>query len=353
VLRRALCFLALACCSPPKAEPPSRTTPSTSTPSAPAPSVTARPTAPAVTSSTATSSDDTPPSSPDPSISVDEAVAILFLDAPPTETTTCRGESDTPAQVRCLLKLRYPDDEATARLVVDLYDKTGTVAGIEHPHTMDGGWRGDIDLVAERPIGQHRRHLEWIAAAAADHSQFFAGLEARAGRRVPYRFKPIALRFFRSVGRTTPSAYAHDWTISYNVSGSLNHSADAVRETMFHETFHLNDDGWSQTALGAMYDGILSRCTGTNGKLKTPCLAPFAPNDTMVRGGTFYAFQPGNGVHEYSAELAIRYYREHRAVLAGKRAPKPFKCGPEENGRAWKLLVDRFFGGIDLTASCE
>jgi hypothetical protein len=72
----------------------------------------------------------------------------------------------------------------------------------------------------------------------------------------------------------------------------------------------------------------------------------------MVRGGTYYAFQPGNGVHEYAAELAIRYYREHRALLAGKRPLAPFKCGVPENAESWKLVVDRFFGSIDLTPTC-
>src|SRR5690606_9231625 len=131
---------------------------------------------------------------------------------------------------------------------------------------------------------------------------------------------PIRLRFFRSVGRTTPSAYASGWTVAYNVSGSLHTSADAVRETMFHETFHLNDTAhgrWSATALTSHYRAILDRCT-RGAMLETACLRPYAPNETMVRGGTYYAFQPGNGVWEYAAELAIRYYREHRDVLAEK-----------------------------------
>jgi hypothetical protein len=74
----------------------------------------------------------------------------------------------------------------------------------------------------------------------------------------------------------------------------------------------------------------------------------------MVRGGTYYAFQPGNGVPEYAAELAIRYYREHRALLAGRRLPAPaFKCGNEHNGRAWRLLVEEFFAGVDLVPACS
>src|SRR5688572_771661 len=118
-----------------------------------------------------------------------------------------------------------------------------------------------------------------------------------------------------------PSAYAQDRSIAYNVAGSLHTSSDAVRETLFHEIFHLNDaarGGWSSQALSAIYDKIVARC-GTDRK----CLRPYAPMETTVRGGTYYAFQPGNGVHEYAAELGTRYYREHRAVLKKQALAKP------------------------------
>lgn len=76
----------------------------------------------------------------------------------------------------------------------------------------------------------------------------------------------------------------------------------------------------------------------------------------MVRAtGTYYAFQPnnGNGVHEYAAELAVRYYKEQAEMLRAKRLARPaFKCGPPENARAWKALVDEFFGGRDLVPTC-
>jgi hypothetical protein len=64
-----------------------------------------------------------------------------------------------------------------------------------------------------------------------------------------------------------------------------------------------------------------------------------------------YDFQPGNGVHEYAADLARRCYTEHR-VVRKEKGPRPFKCGPELNARAWKLLVDEFFGGVDLVPPC-
>ena len=79
----------------------------------------------------------------------------------------------------------------------------------------------------------------------------------------PYRFQPITLRFMRSVAARTPAAYAHDWEVAYNFVGTLNVSADAVRETMFHEVFHLNDaahGNWSPGALGSVFDAVVKKC---------------------------------------------------------------------------------------------
>ena len=144
--------------------------------------------------------------------------------------------------------------------------------------------------------------------------------------------------------------YAHDWTVAYNFAGTLNISGDMVRETMFHEIFHLNDathGDWSPSALGTIFDVVAKKC-GTS----IPCLAPYTPNETIVRGGTYYSFQPGNGVSEYAAELALRYYREQRASLRGLPKVKPFKCGPSENGKAWALMRDEFFEGVDAVPAC-
>src|SRR6185295_13327461 len=110
-----------------------------------------------------------------------------------------------------------------------------------------------------------------------------------------------------------------------------------VLETIVHEMFHLNDfdhGEWSAKTLQTDYDAIVRKC-GT----KVGCLAPFAPGTTKVRAtGTYYAFQPnnGNGVHEYAAELAVRYFREQSEMLRDKKLKRPaFKCGPAENTRAW------------------
>ena len=154
------------------------------------------------------------------------------------------------------------------------------------------------------------------------------------------------------MGKHTPAAYAIDWQVGYNVEGGLNTGPDAVRETLFHEVFHLNDqrsDGasWSVGGLGDIYDRIVARCGA-----RTPCLTPYAPSKTTVRNGTYYAFQPGNGVAEYAAELALRYYLEHRRVWRGEPVGRPFKCGPDENREAWGRLVARFFAGVDRVPPC-
>jgi len=127
-----------------------------------------------------------------------------------------------------------------------------------------------------------------------------------------------------------------------------------VRETYFHELFHLNDfdhNDWSKQRLAKDYAAIVKQC-GT----RVTCLEPYAPNTTKVRAtGTYYAFQPnnGDGVHEYAAELAVRYWKEQSEMLsAGKLSRRAFKCGTPENARSWKALIDEFFGGRDLTPAC-
>ncbi len=264
---------------------------------------------------------------------------------------------------RCLIgRLYLPHPKARA-VALDLYGVTGDVAGLEEEQWMDGGFRGRIHLVPELPVDKYRQQLEWVRAAAADFNAFYADLYGASPP--PYRWRGLTFRFLRSVGRTTPSAYARGprpagsavigWSLGYNVAGSLLRSEKGVRETLFHEIFHMNDDAhgdWSYRALSADYDAIVKKC----GRMNVACLAPYAPNDTRVRGGTYYAFQGNNGapVREYAAELALRWYKEERAVLHHERLPggRPFKCGPPENGRAWKALLAEFFAGKDTTPAC-
>lgn len=274
----------------------------------------------------------------------------MFPKGVPSSVSCNKGTAD---YVRCLIEASFTGHPAEAKDALALFDEIGDVTGVEVEQDMDGGFRGTIHLVPELPVGQHQRHLSWILAAQRDIRTFYAALEAAAKKPLRYRHSALSWRFLRSVGRTTPSAYAADWEVGYNVSGSLHSSGEAVRDTVFHEVFHLNDQehgDWSRRALGPIVDAVAAKC-GT----KIVCLTPYAPFKTMVRGGTYYAFQPNNGdiAHEYSAELATRYFREQLAVAEKKSYPGGwFKCGPDENRRTMAALAEEFFGGVDLTPAC-
>jgi hypothetical protein len=301
-------------------------------------------------------------SSPSPSPSFDEVLSVLYPDHVDMSaiSTACPLSIPAEARIRCLYDQRYKGDTKAAGIAHELFVKWQIVAGVEVAHTMDGGYRGMIKIEPAVPVGENRKHLEWVAGAFRDFDTFFAELEklritsgasSGAAYPKPYRFHPITMRFMRSVAPArTPAAYAHDWTVAYNFVGTLNINPDMVRETMFHEIFHLNDAAhgeWSRTALSSVFDFVAHKC-GTS----IPCLAPYTPNETIVRGGTYYSFQPGNGVLEYGAELALRYYREQRAALRSLPKVKPFKCGPPENARAWNAIRDEFFGGVDAVPAC-
>jgi hypothetical protein len=285
---------------------------------------------------------------PDPRIDVRAAAAILAGgEVPPA----CATRDDA---IPCMLERAYAADAKAQALAIALHRDTGDVAGLGETEDMDGGFRGTIHLVPELPIAGYRRHLEWVDGALRDYDDFFAKLSPDPVR---YRWRDLQVRFVRSVRKHTPSAFALPWTVSYNVEGSLLKSADAVRETLFHEIFHMNDadhGDWSATALRADYEAIIARCGTT--RASTPCLAPFAPSETKVKKATYYAFQQNNGdpVHEYAAELALRYYREQREMeRRGRLSKRAFKCGPPENARSWDALVAEFFAGHDLVPPCK
>jgi len=244
---------------------------------------------------------------------------------------------------------RFAADPAAQKLALDLADADGDEVDVLPAQSFDGGYRGVVQLVPALPVGADRKHLEWVAGALHDFDDFFAKI-LEHGNPV-YRWHGLSLQFFRSVGNTTPNAFALGWSVAYNVHGSIDTSADAVRETLFHEIFHLNDadhGDWSPAHLTALQDAIEKKC-GT----RTACLAPYAPTSTIVRRGTYYAFQPGNDVHEYAAETALRWYREQRAIVRGDAPVRPaFKCGPDENRRAWNAIRDEFFAGVDLVPPC-
>ena len=264
---------------------------------------------------------------------------------------------DDCGDVACLIERAYRSDAKARQLALALWNDAGDLAGVGPDERMDGGYRGKIHLVPQLPVGRYRVHLVWVSEAMRSIDRFFAQLFA--DHPAPsYRWRDIAFRFVRSVGKRTPSAYASGWAIAYNVEGSLLTSAAGVRDTLFHELFHDNDEAhrdWSARRLQADYDAIVARCGTTVTVQQIRCLAPYAPNTTMVRGGTYYAFQSnnGNGVHEYAAELALRYFKEQSEMLAtGALARPAFKCGAAENARAWRALVDEFFAGRDLVPGC-
>jgi hypothetical protein len=265
--------------------------------------------------------------------------------------------ADDCADVECLIDRAYRADAKARQLAHALWKDSGDLAGLGPEEVMDGGYRGQIHLVPQLPVASHRKHLAWVVEATRAIDRFFAALYAeQAAPR--YRWRGLAFRFVRSVGKRTPSAYATGWTVSYNVEGSLLTSAGGVRETLIHELFHVNDEdhgGWSEKTLKADYDAIVARCANASVARSVACLGPFAPNATRVRGGTYYAFQQNNGepVHEYAAELAVRYFTEQGEMLAAGKLSRPaFKCGPAENARSWQALVDEFFAGRDLVPAC-
>ncbi len=296
--------------------------------------------------------------------------------------------SECHDDLRCSIQRAYPSDEKARTLAVALFDETGDVAGTDRDFTMDGGFRGALHITPALPTGDARVQLERVVGAAHDFESFFTTAYSGAPPST-YRFRDLTFRFFRSssgprrneVERTTPSAYAIgpspmprgpnddiSFSLAYNVKGSLLGTDTGVRETIFHEVFHMNDAAhgdWSPRVLRADYDAIVEKCGAMNvagsaagGTALTAinlCLAPYAPNDTMVRGGTYYAFEPNNGlsVREYAAELALRWYKEHRALQRHEQLPtgKPFKCGPPENRRAWDAIVKEFFS-LDLVPPC-
>ena len=281
----------------------------------------------------------------------EDAERVLFL-ATHLRTDELRKVCPTSLsgerRVRCLIELRYEDEPASRDLALTLYTETGSLAGLLPEESTDDGRGGKAHLRPARPIGANREHLRWILEAFRDYQRFLAGLAGRAP--VTFRDRPVALRFFYSENGKNPSAFAVERNVGYNLSGVLNVSAEAVRSTLFHEIFHLNDgwhDRWSQRALAALYDGVVARCAR-----RTTCLAPYSPSDTMM-DGAFYAFALKGGVREYAAELGLRYYREQRLLLSGEPLPvRPLRCGPTENAEAWRLLAAEFFGGIDLTPGC-
>jgi hypothetical protein len=258
-----------------------------------------------------------------------------------------------PEHADCLLRLRLAADPLALALARALYTKASTLVGPDIRGSVDG-YRGgdDIDLIPAWPIGEERRHLKWLDESLDAFDTLLSALGARAARAVTFNARPRAFAFFRTATPAFPSAYYSDEAIRYNLDGLLHTNARNVRETLFHELFHMNDAqraDWSTRALAEVFESILSRCGDDH-----DCLAPFAPHESLAPDGTFYAFDTRTGsVREYGAELALRYFVEHETIVERSMSvDAPFKCLTPENGAAWALLADEFFGGADLTPEC-
>lgn len=311
------------------------------------------PASPPVSASAAASAapeiDPEPPGAAD--TTPEDAERVLFL-ATHLRTTelrqACPESMKRAPRIRCLIELRYADVPASKELALTLYSETGSLAGLLPEEWSDDGRGSKIHLTPARPIGDNREHLRWILDAFRDYAKFEADLAKTAP--IAFQDRPVHFRFFVTDKGGNPSAFAVSRNIGYNLYGSVNVSDSTVRDTLFHEIFHLNDSrlgDWSAGALGPILQGILAKCGG-----RSACLAPYAPTDTMIQG-SYYAFVKQSGAREYAAEVGLRFYREHRYVREGKPLPlAPFKCGPAENREAWNLVRDRLFGGVDRVPAC-
>ncbi len=282
------------------------------------------------------------------------AERVLFL-ATHLRTTdlreVCPETVGEVTRIRCLISLRYADERDAKKLALELYEQTGSLAGLLPEETSQDGKGKKVLLKPARPIGKNRQHLQWIVDAMTEYARFFAELAKRQKTPIQMRDRPLDFRFFYTEEGGTPSAFAVSRNIGYNLQGAVNVNAEAVRDTLFHEIFHLNDawqESFSARVLATIEKRILATC-----KSNQRCLGPYAPTDTTMNG-KFYAFIDGGSGKEYAAELALRYFREQRLMLEAKPLPvQAFKCGPPENAEAMSLLVDAFFGGVDLVPRCE
>jgi hypothetical protein len=250
----------------------------------------------------------------------------------------------------CLLHYRFGSDQEALRLARTLH--AHTLLGIDTRHSIDGLAGEEVELYPALPVGEHRHHLAWLHALLEGFASFVDGVKVHAPRPVTFEPRPRAFVFFRTSGSSYPSAYTWNGVIGYNLDGPLHTNLDDVRTTLFHELFHFNDariGTWSNEVLGEIFASVIAKCGDAH-----DCLARYAPYDTLVPEGTYYGFDERiRDVREYAAELALRYYIEHEAILGGGHLDRtPFKCLSSENAAAWQLLVDTFFGGADLTPSC-
>jgi hypothetical protein len=282
------------------------------------------------------------------------AVRDLLCPADPSQPSACepclRHTSPVDA-ARCALDRVYGEDEEAGRLAHELLSLTGTIAGVEKQSTMDAAYLGAIPIAPVVPKGSYKHHLGWLRDALSTIETTFNELSQRAPSPMMFRTRPSGIRFYRTREKSYPSAYAENGIVGYNVEGPLHETPDSVLATLFHEVFHLNDEGhgrWSESMLASAYETIVQKCQDDH-----DCYTPLAPHDTTVPDGTYYAFDARTrDVREYAAEVALRYFLEHRKVTGGSSPEAPFKCAAPENEQTWRLIAEEFFGGLDLIPPC-
>lgn len=251
----------------------------------------------------------------------------------------------------CLLRYRFGADERALGLARAL-SNDGTLIGVETRGEIEG-YRGEVvELIPALPLGEHAHHLDWIRGSLVHYDGFLRSLAEHTMKPIAFATKPEGFVFFRTNEGTYPSAFCAGGFIAYNLDGPLHAERRTMHETLFHELFHLNDqraDTWSEKELEEIFDSIVDRCDDDHA-----CYEPYAPHESVVEDGTFYAFDARTrDVREYAAEIALTYFLEHEALFAGTQRPGlPFKCRAPENALAWRRLVDTFFGGVDLTRRC-
>ena len=264
----------------------------------------------------------------------------------------CPSTLPANEHAECLIEFRFAHDAEALELARSLYAKTGVLPGVDTTKSQSTYSGEHVQTRPALPVGDDRQHLAWIIASFERYDEVFAMLAAQAPGQIDFRLRPDAFVFFRTETRTYPSAWGQGGVVGYNLDGPLHTSERDVLETLFHELFHLNDErrgGWSANVLGDLFEGIVSRCGGDH-----ECLAGFAPFDTRVPDGTYYPFdERTRDVREYGAELALRWYLEHEAILNGAPLEPPFKCGSDANRAAWDRLARDFFGGLDLSRDCD
>lgn len=268
--------------------------------------------------------------------------------------SSCGNAADEPSLARCVVDVRFGSDGRAHELLGRLYREHGILPGIEARRVIDDGdYRGRVDLEPASSFDANRQHVEWLLDAFVTLDTTLGELGRHAAAPIRFARKPAVVRFFETTSTTTPSAFVVESAIGFNLRGELWSSPESVFETLVHELFHLSDaehGNWSEKALRAQHDAIRARCEGD-----LACFDRYAPHETKVDGGFYYAFHPTSDVREYAAELAIRFVREQRAWLLRPEAPPdapPFKCLAPENEAGWTELGREFFAGIDLTPPC-